>query len=689
MLENISEANKEKENMVQEKIYLRIKEKDSVIFNAGAGAGKTYALVECLKYVIREYGKILRDNNQRIICITYTKVAAEEIKSRIGNTSIVLISTIHERIWKLISSYQGELVEIHKEYLLAQIDELQEKLFSDEKLSAYRNLEPEKKDDFLKRILDKKEVYYQNYNKGAKEFRTALQNAIGNWDELLKNISTFKKIVDTLYKIQNYELCINNIEEKTEGYKAIKYNTMYNKDQLHKMRISHDTLLLYGYKIICKYNLLKQSIVDTFPYIFVDEYQDTNETVIKILAMLQQYSIAIGHKIFVGYFGDSVQNIYDDGVGKRINHLHTDLVNVDKVFNRRSTNEVIDVANRIRHDNIEQVSIYEDCDGGSVKFYVGKEEDINSFISRSSIFMGATEDEPVRCFMLTNKSVAYYSGFENIYDCFARTQYYKRYYNQLNTELLSDDVTKLGEIPILLYRVTKFVSDIQREETPLTYLLKVEVYKNKNLNQVKELIDKLRSINGKCLGEYIKALFDLSSNETNGDIKRVVEELFDIGESTYDGLFEYVCRTLFPEMETEEDSYSAKETIKELFDINIEEYLRWFSYIMRDVKSDVIYYTCHGTKGLEFQNVIIILGNAFGRKQHYFDFFFENYGKDSLLTGDKLLQYEKARNLLYVATSRTIKNLRILYIDEISKYVESVNGIFGKILKYEPEGDFK
>ena len=150
MLEKISENNKEKEKMVQEKIYLKIKEKDSVIFNAGAGAGKTYALVECLKYVIREYGKILKDNNQRIICITYTKVAAEEIKSRIGNTSLVLISTIHERIWKLISSYQGELVEIHKEYLLAQIEELQEKLSCDEKLNAYRILDPEKKEDFLK-----------------------------------------------------------------------------------------------------------------------------------------------------------------------------------------------------------------------------------------------------------------------------------------------------------------------------------------------------------------------------------------------------------------------------------------------------------------------------------------------------------------------------------------------------------
>ncbi len=455
------------------------------------------------------------------------------------------------------------------------------------------------------------------------------------------------------------------------------------------MRIGHDTLLLYGYKIICKYNLLKQSIVDTFPYIFVDEYQDTNETVIKILAMLQQYSIAIRHRIFVGYFGDSVQNIYDDGVGKKINHLHTDLVNVDKVFNRRSTNEVITVANRIRLDNIEQISIYEDCDGGSVKFYAGKEEDINSFIEKSSIFMGANEDEPVRCFMLTNKSVAHYSGFENIYESFARTQYYKRYYNQLNTELLSDDVTKLGEIPILLYRVMKFVRDIQREETPLTYLLKEEVYKNKNINQVKELIDKLRTINGKCLGEYIKAIFNLSSNETNGDVKRVVEDLFDIGVSTYDGLFEYVCRALFPEMETEEDSNLAKETIKELFAINIEEYLRWFSYIMRDIKSDVIYYTCHGTKGLEFQNVIIILGNAFGRKQHYFDFFFENYGKDSMLVGDELLQYEKARNLLYVAISRSIKNLRILYIDEISKFEESIKRIFDKVLKYDPAEVFE
>lgn len=79
-----------------------------IVFNAGAGAGKTYALIESLKYIIKQYGTKLIATNQKIICITYTNTAVHEIRERLGNTDIVLVSTIHERPWDLIKSYKKE-----------------------------------------------------------------------------------------------------------------------------------------------------------------------------------------------------------------------------------------------------------------------------------------------------------------------------------------------------------------------------------------------------------------------------------------------------------------------------------------------------------------------------------------------------------------------------------------------------
>ncbi len=58
--------------------------------------------------------------------------------------------------------------------------------------------------------------------------------------------------------------------------------------------------------------------------------------------------------------------------------------------------------------------------------------------------------------------------------------------------------------------------------------------------------------------------------------------------------------------------------------VDIAEYGLWYKFIMDKQEEKVIYHTYHGTKGREFDNVIIIMENAFGRNRDYFNFFFEN-----------------------------------------------------------------
>ncbi|HDR8221463.1 TPA: hypothetical protein QC102_006071, partial [Bacillus cereus] len=139
---------------------------------------------------------------------------------------------------------------------------------------------------------------------------------------------------------------------------------------------------------------------------------------------LEQYAKKINHDIFIGYFGDVVQNIYGDGVGSEIIRIHSGLKPINKRFNRRSRREIIEVINKIRNDGMEQVSIYDDCAGGSVKFYKGKPEHVRCLIDKYIYEWEISKNNPLHCLVLTNKDVAKYSGFENIYEYFKDTDKY-------------------------------------------------------------------------------------------------------------------------------------------------------------------------------------------------------------------------------------------------------------------------
>lgn len=76
------------------------------LLEAGAGAGKTYTLIEALKFLIAERETELISSNARIACITYTNVAKDEIRSRTDNHPAVLSETIHAFCWGIIQDFQ-------------------------------------------------------------------------------------------------------------------------------------------------------------------------------------------------------------------------------------------------------------------------------------------------------------------------------------------------------------------------------------------------------------------------------------------------------------------------------------------------------------------------------------------------------------------------------------------------------
>lgn len=92
-----------------EQVARCLKNGASFLLEAGAGAGKTYSLVEALRTLIATQSDGLRQRNQRIACITYTNAATAVISSRIDGNPLVFSDTIHAFCWSLIKGFQAAL----------------------------------------------------------------------------------------------------------------------------------------------------------------------------------------------------------------------------------------------------------------------------------------------------------------------------------------------------------------------------------------------------------------------------------------------------------------------------------------------------------------------------------------------------------------------------------------------------
>lgn len=677
-LSKINQEDLVKEKDVLDKLFQCCDKYESCVFNSGAGSGKTYALIECLKHIVAGHREEFNNHNQKIACITYTNVAAEHIREQLGASDIVEISTIHERLWKIIGNQQNALLKLHIENLNDQIAKIEERLESSSDYEKYRKLTQDEQNELFYIMEQNKKIYNRAYNFKAREFKGAMPEEIRTrYKDLLSNAQKFKGLIDMLFRKKRYHECLEKIARGEKKYKEVNYDAMFNTDCLEKMRISHDTLLEYSKKLVEQYPKMRQLIIDYYPFILIDEYQDTANSVVQLMNYLDEYSKEIKHNFFVGYFGDYVQSIYETGVGTKLLNLHPNLNNVPKEYNRRSYSEIIHVANKIRNDEIKQKSIYSDSCGGSVSIYSGKETDIKVFIELCMKKWEADDDNTLHCMFSTNQLVAEYSGFFNVYNAFKETEIYSGVgFKQLNTELLSHDIIHLGKVEAILYKLMKIYVEVRDEKESLRNILPKEAYRNMSYSELKALLKLLKEINSETLDGLLKTIFDEYKNSSNSIYKLIVESIFDIDDLSYDSVVKYFIVSLY---KARDESMEATEILKNLLELRTRELLNWFHYVNRDEEKNICYHTIHGTKGLEYENVVIILGKDFGQSKKLFENFFMDYNKDSVTSLEK---FERGRNMLYVAVTRAIKNLRILYIDDVSAIEESLKEVFGSVEEF-------
>ena len=667
MTYTISPENKQLELDIQQKINECLDNFESFCFDAGAGAGKTYALQKSIEHILKSEGENLKLRNQKILCITYTNAAKDEILTRLGKNSSVVISTIHEFLWGFISIQQELLTIEHKNKIIDELHTIDHKI-NENSLSNSVNLV-----DFQNTINDDKfmKIFYNTPSSPAENFKAVIRKHDEYFSPYLSNVSKFSSLVKDINKKYKLEITLKEIEDKES--KKIIYNPVQNRDKLENYVISHDTLLLYCKNIITNQDILKRLFSDRYPYILIDEYQDTDEKVVAIIDSIREYSNS-RKKLVVGFFGDSLQNIYGSGVGILPNKHEYKII--EKKFNRRSSKQIVELIEKIRNDNFGQQSIYNDFDNGSYNFYVaGDEFNLDTFLQENQLINNTA------CLLMKNDDISKARGFDEILSVLKKfPRFSGNNWDNVNSEFRQKNLQHMGwflrEILIIIDFIQKstdcnstvkeVIQFIATSKSSLTFAV------------LKQFIDNLREINlsiltiDECLSRIVNIQEKISGKE-------ILRKIFSIDDTADNILLNIKNRAYDYFYYSQDSEESERETavVDEFFNLDISQFIKWYNYIFDNLKNEGIgYYTLHGSKGLEFENVVVVLQDKFAKKENYCKYFFEKYNTSI----DSDSQFQEVRNLLYVAFSRAKKNLHVIYKNNNPEHLlENIKDIFQEI----------
>lgn len=305
--------------------------------SAGPGAGKTHWLIGHIRNVINcseHLGKV-----RKVACITYTNVAADTIRGRLGDSSqYTEISTLHSFLYRhIVKPYIGFLsVDFNLEHTLIN--------GHDDHYVSLKHI-----NNWLDNHSSRDKFKHPNSLNQLKKL-PGNQEALKNWISSI--YWSFNSNQDLELQCKNNKAYYLSSGERKQLSKKILLILScdlieYKKSFWKKGILHHDDVLFFSYKLIEKYPFILKVITSKFPYIFIDEYQDTNPIQSIIIDKLKHQGSIIG------VVGDKAQSIYGFQ-GATPNDFDDFSSNIIRKYsisqNRRSTNSIIDVLNYIRKD---------------------------------------------------------------------------------------------------------------------------------------------------------------------------------------------------------------------------------------------------------------------------------------------------------------------------------------------------
>ncbi|MEZ7625178.1 ATP-dependent helicase [Streptococcus sp. 27098_8_22] len=480
----------------------------------------------------------------------------------------------------------------------------------------------------------------------------------------------------------------------------VEYTEWYSMSitEQNKVQISHDHVLIVAEKMFSKYKKLSDILKDTANYIFVDEYQDTSSLVVKIL--LEHLRKSTRDNI-VGFFGDSMQAIYDSGVGNIDSY---GLEKIQKNQNRRNPRKVINLANKFRSDGLVQIPSSDvaapnmnngNVIEGTVKFIYGDGITHLEDLRNSELFKELEFDIPQKTkeLRLTHKLNAEMAGFSKLFELYNSDLLVKLITDMKKKFNASELVDKgksfeelVEEAQIVVRKGGPLIIDIVKSIPEL-----LAIYEEIKTFSFEEVISKSKVNKDSLLAYKFNGLS--SRYEAGTDRDRILKRLdliFELIELYKIGKHNDFLRITCFKITSSADKINLSKIMKEISDSDItigkviklaertgliskddlftnfienkgyylwlrleklpfQEYVNSIAYLREYVS--VI--TQHKVKGSEYENVLVLLDN--GRWNQYN--FNSIFGKGS--SNEKV--QNRTKKLFYVTITRAIKNL-IVYM---------------------------
>jgi len=589
----------------------------SFMMIAGAGSGKTTSLIKGLAEILNKNGERLRLRRQKVACITYTDIAAREIWADVGNNPLVHVSTIHSFLWSLIRSFQSDI----QEWVANRINE---KIVSSQEKAA-------------------------NFGPRVKQ-------------------RTREKNQSDITRYEQQRAQISQIRSFTYGTGSDYINGI----------LGHDDIIKMVPQLIIERQLMRSLFAQQYPFLFVDESQDTMENVVEALKAVDE---ELGNQFCLGFFGDPMQRIYPTGIGAV--PAGKDWANITKPENFRCPAAVLSVANAIRRDGDGLVQTRGRMTGpeedltsvpGSAHFFILPiDERRDQRIAQVRAWAAGKNDDPawqvdesneaVKLLVIVHRMAAKRMGFGDLYAA-------------LNDK--APDKFKNGFLDGTAWPVRPFNTFVlplvsasnKGNDFEAIQVLRSQSHflarENLRGTDIAAKLDELRRFT-----ENLQQMMEPGSGATNADVLRHVHEsrviVLDPRVLSYLNLPVPVESEEDDKTETIGEEDVAEELTKEIMAMDAflacpaEQFWGYYKY----VNDDSPFSTQQGIKGAEFDRVLVVLDDDEGT---HVQFSYDKYlgikppsDRDvAKMREGKETAVERTRRLFYVCCTRALKDLIVV-----------------------------
>jgi len=552
-------------------------------------------------------------------------------------------------------------------------------------------------------------------------------------DFLWDNIKHFQKeLKEALISLANNEeitkISIEEVNPVPNNYYAdlpdgVKYKEFV---RIREGIISHDELLILANYLFEKYPKLSSIVKDKYKFIFIDEYQDTSKVVVEIFLTHFKKS---ERKNIIGFFGDAMQSIYEDGIGNLDDFKGDDVEKVKEIpkkQNRRNPKLIIDLANKLRTDGITQEPSADPkapnmANGtikqGTVLFLHSTDDDVNKvkeFLAANYAwdFNNSKETKELN---LTHNLIAGKADFRTLMDIYdddpiigLKTDILNKIKdnkknNRPEVEINEDDTfdtvvdkfelknrQRVLKKDILLADPIKAELYNQLKDKPFSEVRKIYLNKDaliddkkqdeddenkkgsKRDNLVKHLFKIQNNISlyqNKKYNEFLRVTdyrYRITSIASKKSLKENIEILANVGDNKIEQVINDANETGICLID--DKLIAFKENKEYLYNRVKDVKFSEFQNLYKYLEGLTPFSTQHKTKGAEFDNVLVVLDNG-GWNNYNFGNLFLGTGSPSVL--------DRTQKIFYVCSTRAKENLAVFFHNPDEQVIAKAKVCFG------------